>query len=77
MIPHILGPATAQHRGLQLHADPMGDVAESYRTVRTSLYFGPPAGEYSTIPATLSRWVVAKSVAIEQPTHAPMTWTRP
>src|SRR4051812_18301945 len=52
VIPHILGPATAQHRGLQLHADPMGDVAESYRTVRTSLYFGTPAGTAKTVLIT-------------------------
>lgn len=52
VVPHILGPATPQHRGLQLKSDPMSDVAEGYRTVRTSVYFGTPAGTARTLLIT-------------------------
>lgn len=51
VVPHI-GAATAAQRGLQLHLDPMSDVAESYRTVRTAVYFGVPAGRAKTLLIT-------------------------
>ena len=48
IVPHIVARSPVQ-RGLQLHLDPMSDVAEAYRTIRTAVYFGVPAG----VPRTL------------------------
>ena len=39
VVPHIEA-TTAVARGMQVHLDPTSDVAESYRTVRTAVYFG-------------------------------------
>jgi capsular exopolysaccharide synthesis family protein len=52
VVPHIQKVKTAALRGQQLHADPMSDVAESYRTIRTALYFGSPAGAVRTLLIT-------------------------
>ncbi len=51
VVPHIQA-ATPSQRGLQLHLDPMSDVAESYRTVRTAVYFGVPSGRAKTLLIT-------------------------
>jgi capsular exopolysaccharide synthesis family protein len=51
VVPHIQA-ATPALRGMQLHLDPMSDVAESYRTVRTAVYFGVPAGRAKTLLIT-------------------------
>src|SRR5207248_11115401 len=45
VVPHIVNARTPSQRGLTLHTDPMSDVAEAYRTVRTAVYFGNPHGE--------------------------------
>lgn len=39
-VPHIAGSVSASERGMYLHNEPMSDVAEAYRTVRTAVYFG-------------------------------------
>jgi capsular exopolysaccharide synthesis family protein len=52
MVPHIQHARTASQRGTQLHLDPMSDVAESYRTVRTAIYFGNPHGVAKTLLIT-------------------------
>jgi capsular exopolysaccharide synthesis family protein len=52
VVPHIIHARTASQRGLQLHLDPMSDVAEAYRTVRTAVYFGVPAGLAKTLLIT-------------------------
>jgi capsular exopolysaccharide synthesis family protein len=51
VVPHILATSPSE-RGMQLHLDPMSDVAESYRTVRTAVYFGVPAGRAKTLLIT-------------------------
>jgi capsular exopolysaccharide synthesis family protein len=43
-IPNITTAYTAADRGQIVHHDPFGDAAESYRTIRTALQFGLPAG---------------------------------
>jgi capsular exopolysaccharide synthesis family protein len=40
VVPHIAGSRSAPQRGMHLHLEPMSDVAEAYRTVRTAVYFG-------------------------------------
>jgi capsular exopolysaccharide synthesis family protein len=51
-VPHKEGAATPMQRAQQLHTDPMSDVAESYRTVRTAVNFGSPTGTAKTILIT-------------------------
>lgn len=51
-IPHILRARTPSERGQVVHLEPMSDVAESYRTVRTAVYFGVPAGSVKTLLVT-------------------------
>jgi capsular exopolysaccharide synthesis family protein len=43
-IPAITTAYTAADRGQIVHHEPFGDAAESYRTLRTALQFGLPAG---------------------------------
>ncbi|CAN5553004.1 polysaccharide biosynthesis tyrosine autokinase [soil metagenome] len=52
VIPHIQGALTPAQRAQQLLSDPMSDVAEGYRTVRTGVYFGVPAGTAKTLLIT-------------------------
>jgi capsular exopolysaccharide synthesis family protein len=52
VVPHIIGARTASQRGMQLHLDPMSDVAEAYRTIRTGVYFGTPGGAAKTLLIT-------------------------
>jgi capsular exopolysaccharide synthesis family protein len=52
VVPHIVGTRTPSQRGMQLHLDPMSDVAEAYRTIRTGVYFGTPGGAAKTILVT-------------------------
>ena len=52
VIPHIQGALTPVQRALHLTTDPMSDVAEGYRTVRTGIYFGVPAGTAKTLLIT-------------------------
>ncbi len=51
VVPHM-SAASAAERGMQLHLDPTSDVAESYRTVRTAVYFGAAAGRAKTLLVT-------------------------
>lgn len=39
-VPHIAGSVTQSQRGQYIHNEPMSDVAEAYRTIRTAVYFG-------------------------------------
>lgn len=52
VVPHIQNARTLQQRGLAVHLDPMSDVAEAYRTIRTAVYFGFPEGTAKTILCT-------------------------
>jgi capsular exopolysaccharide synthesis family protein len=52
IVPHITKARTASQRGTQLLVDPMSDVAESYRTIRTAIYFGNPHGVAKTLLVT-------------------------
>ena len=51
VVPHMVARTPVQ-RGMQLHLDPMSDVAEAYRTIRTAVYFGVPAGITKTLLVT-------------------------
>jgi capsular exopolysaccharide synthesis family protein len=51
-VPHILRARTPGERGQIVHLEPMSDLAESYRTVRTAVYFGVPAGSVRTLLIT-------------------------
>jgi capsular exopolysaccharide synthesis family protein len=44
VVPHIQSARTPAERGQIVHREPMCDVAEAYRTVRTAVYFGVPGG---------------------------------
>ncbi len=52
VVPHIQHARTPSLRGMQLHNDPMSDVAEAYRTIRTAVYFGVPHGTAKTLLVT-------------------------
>jgi capsular exopolysaccharide synthesis family protein len=52
VVPHIQHARTPSQRGMQLHNDPMSDVAEAYRTIRTAVYFGVPHGTAKTLLVT-------------------------
>jgi capsular exopolysaccharide synthesis family protein len=51
-IPHIEGPANAMAVGRRVDLEPAGDVAETYRTIRTAVFFGTPDRESRTILVT-------------------------
>jgi polysaccharide biosynthesis transport protein len=51
-VPHIANVPTPAQRGMHLHLEPMSDVAESYRTVRTAVYFGQSNGVAKTLLIT-------------------------
>lgn len=52
VIPHIIQARTQSTRGLIVHNEPMSDVAEAYRTIRTAVYFGTPGGSVKTLLVT-------------------------
>jgi polysaccharide biosynthesis transport protein len=52
IVPHIQTGRTQSDRGTVVHHEPMSDVAESYRTVRTALYFGAGGGSVRTLLIT-------------------------
>jgi capsular exopolysaccharide synthesis family protein len=52
IVPHMTGAHTPAERGRHLHLEPMSDVAESYRTVRTAVYFGQPEAVAKTLLIT-------------------------
>jgi capsular exopolysaccharide synthesis family protein len=42
IVPHMTDGPALPERGQKVHHDPMSDIAEAYRTVRTAVYFGVP-----------------------------------
>jgi capsular exopolysaccharide synthesis family protein len=52
VVPHITGGKTAMARGMEVHVEPMSEVSEAYRTIRTAVYFGVPEGEDNTVLVT-------------------------
>ncbi len=51
-VPHTNGNLSPSVCGKKVHLDPTSDIAEAYRTVRTSLYFGLPDAESKTLLIT-------------------------
>ncbi len=52
VVPHIVQARTQSARGLMVHHDPMSDVAEAYRTVRTAVSFSVPGASIKTLLIT-------------------------
>ena len=52
VIPHMRRNLTPVARAQSVHWDPMSEVAEAYRAVRTAVNFGVPAGQSKTIVVT-------------------------
>ncbi|HWP39621.1 MAG TPA: polysaccharide biosynthesis tyrosine autokinase, partial [Tepidisphaeraceae bacterium] len=52
IVPHMSGARDVRQRGLHLHLEPMSDVAEAYRTIRTAVYFGQTGSIARTILIT-------------------------
>jgi len=52
IVPHMKRGLTPLARAQAVHWDPMSEVAESYRAVRTAIHFGVPAGQARTIVIT-------------------------
>jgi len=52
VVPHITGGKTAMARGMEVHVEPMSEVSEAYRTIRTAVYFGVPDGQDNTVLVT-------------------------
>lgn len=52
VVPHIQGGKTAMARGMEVHVEPMSEVSEAYRTIRTAVYFGVPEGQDNTVLVT-------------------------
>jgi capsular exopolysaccharide synthesis family protein len=51
-VPHIPGPANPLAQGRKVDLEPASDVAETYRTIRTAVFFGTPDRESRTILVT-------------------------
>ncbi len=52
VVPHIMGGKTAMARGMEVHVEPMSEVSEAYRTIRTAVYFGVPEGQDNSVLVT-------------------------
>ena len=52
VVPRIDERESVTRRGQNVHVEPMSDVAEAYRTVRTAVYFGSTGDECKTILVT-------------------------
>ena len=52
VIPHMEGKRLAKDRGQEVHQAPRSNVAEAYRTVRTSIYFGSSDEDVKTLLVT-------------------------
>jgi len=52
IVPHVAGRKGPASLGKVVQFEPNSQVAESYRTIRTGLYFGAPEGETKTILIT-------------------------
>ncbi|HEY7116930.1 MAG TPA: polysaccharide biosynthesis tyrosine autokinase [Tepidisphaeraceae bacterium] len=48
-VPHMPGPQSPLAQGRKVELEPAGDVAETYRTIRTGVFFGTPERESRTI----------------------------
>lgn len=48
----IAGKLTPTQRGQKVHLEPASEVAESYRTIRTAIYFGVPDSKTKTLLVT-------------------------
>ena len=42
VVPHMSTETSIVERGQKVHLEPVSDIAEAYRTVRTAIYFGVP-----------------------------------
>lgn len=51
-VPHMPGPPNPLASGRKVDLEPASDVAESYRTIRTAVFFGTPERESRTILVT-------------------------
>ncbi len=52
VLPNMPGKEPVSSRGQKVHMDPMSEVAEAYRTIRTAIYFGAPDGKAKTVLVT-------------------------
>jgi succinoglycan biosynthesis transport protein ExoP len=52
VLPNMPGREVASVRGQKVQLDPMSEVAEAYRTIRTAIYFGAPDGKAKTMLIT-------------------------
>ena len=52
VVPHMTGKTTLPERGQCVRLEQKSDVAEAYRTIRTAVYFGLPAGKAKTLLVT-------------------------
>jgi succinoglycan biosynthesis transport protein ExoP len=52
IVPHMKRGLTPLARAQAVHWDPMSEVSEAYRAVRTAVHFGVPAGQSRTIVVT-------------------------
>ena len=52
IVPSMSGKQTIVERGQKVHKDSNSHTAESYRTIRTAVFFGAPKGEAKTILVT-------------------------
>jgi capsular exopolysaccharide synthesis family protein len=51
-VPHMPGPPNPMSQGRKVDLEPASDVAETYRTIRTAVFFGTPDRESRTILVT-------------------------
>ena len=51
-VPHMAGPPNPIMQGRKVDFEPSSDVAETYRTIRTAVFFGTPDRESRTILVT-------------------------
>jgi succinoglycan biosynthesis transport protein ExoP len=51
-VPHMPGPPNPMAQGRKVDFEPASDVAETYRTIRTAVFFGTPDRESRTILVT-------------------------
>src|SRR5258706_504982 len=51
-VPHMPGPPNPMSQGRKVDFEPASDVAETYRTIRTAVFFGTPDRESRTILVT-------------------------
>jgi polysaccharide biosynthesis transport protein len=52
VLPHMPDRETPSVRGQKVQLDPMSEIAEAYRTVRTAVFFGAPEDKAKTILVT-------------------------